>query len=381
MGFKDASGQSNQFVASLLKTRGNILSSYDTYSSVDNIADEAHTDGIGYLDPSSVYGMNTLWQIMTDNCNRPLNELIAEIRWEEDTPNMTIYKRVKPFKIRSFDEVAMNTRNTDDNDAKDPRAGTNTAVDFLRTQCSDFKNVRRHKIDKEDVISVNAGTNWRDRFNFVEVNIAKQIMPAYQNKDLMSIVTKESSQFFDHKSIQRDGLVPLRMDINYLPPSAKGEEKIFDINKIFAYKYLGKEWYFDTHKMLNGVITLIGQDRYIQVGDNIMFKADILSSNYNTNLASLNNPTSAYITAHVESIGHRAVVSSNGTRSFITEIQFVRGIVTNENAEKIGTSEQTLDQDTSLVDLSQETNSDRVVGTSSGKDGEQDPDTQKLGHR
>lgn len=379
MGFQDASGKANQFVTALLKTRGNVLLDYDTYSSIDNVADEAHADGVGYIDPACIFGMNSLWQIMMDNCNRPLNELIADVRWEGDVPQLCVYKRVKPFKIRSFDEVRMNTNNTDDNQAKDPNAASDIATDFLRSQESDFKNVRRHEIAGEDIIAVNAGTNWRDRFNFVEVHVAKQIIPAFQGKDQVSIANKISAQFFDHKSIQRDGLIPMRMDVNYLPRGIS-EEKIFDIDKVYAYKYLGKEWFFDTHKMLNGVVTLIGQDNYIQVGDNIIFRADVLSSNFNTNEASLNNSEDAYITCHVETISHRSSVSADGSRTFTTEIQFVRGIVTNFNGDRLSaTSEMTLDQDVEKINEFQERNSDRVLGTSSGYKGKQDPDQQRLG--
>lgn len=380
MGFTDLAGEENRYITALLKTRGNVLTDYDTYSCIDNNPDEAHTDGIGYIDPACIFGMNTLWQIMTDNCNKPLNELIADIRWEGDTPHMTVYKRVKPFKIRSFEEMIMNTNNTDDNDAKDANSSSDIATSFLRTQASDFKNVRRHMLAEEDVIGINAGTNWRDRFNFVEAHLAKQIIPAFSNKDMASIANKVEAQFFDHKSIQRDGLIPLRMDVNYLPPGNK-DDKLFDIDQIFAYKYFGKEWYFDTHKMLNGVITLIGQDNYIQVGDNIIFPAKLISSNYNINTASMSAKDQSFITAHVETIAHRSSVGSDGARTFITEIQFVRGIVTNENAERLSESEQTLDQDATKVNEAQERNSDRVFGTSSGYKGKQDPDIQKLGQK
>jgi hypothetical protein len=205
-------------------------------------------------------------------------------------------------------------------------------------------------------------------------------MPRFQNQDLFTTALKLQSQFYDHPSIKRDGFTPMTMTINYLPKSTS-VDKQYDIERIYAYKYLGKEWYFDTHKMLNGSITIIGQDNYIQVGDNIIFKAENLSSNYNTNTDTLLNKNAAHITAHVENISHRATVSPDGARSFITDIQFVRGIVTNGNGDRLSAeAEQTLDQDANKISEFQERLSDRVIGTSSGKDGKQDPDQQKMGH-
>lgn len=375
MGFTDKQDKPNKQIASILRTRGNVLIDYDTYSAIDGETDAERTDGIGYIEPRSVYEMNSLWQLMLDNSNKALNELITDIRWEGDQPHLTIYKRVKPFKIRSFEEVI-----SDRDEVTDQSAPT-LATEFVQKQCSDFRHIRRHKIDEADILAVNAGTNWRDRFNFVEVRLDKQIIPAFQNKDLISLGTKLDSQFYDHKSIQRDGLLPLVMPVRHIPAPASGVEE-YSIEKIFAYKYLGKEWYFDTHKMLNGVITMIGQDNYIQVGDNIMFKSSVLSSNHNSSYDAVVNAEDVWLTVHVENISHSATVNDAGARSFVTEIQFVRGILTNENAERLYQgAEMTLDQDAARMNNSDKVNYDRVTGTSSGANGRQDPDKGDiLGH-
>lgn len=376
MGFTDKDGKPNKQIASILRTRGNVLTEYDTYSAIDAETDVERTDGIGYIEPRSVYEMNTLWQLMLDNSNKALNELISDIRWEGDQPHLTIYKRVKPFTIRSFDEILSD--NVEVTDSSTPTLTT----DFVYKQASPFKHIRRHKIPEQDILAVNAGTNWRDRFNFVEVRLDKQIIPAFQNKDIMSLGTKLDSQFYDHKSIQRDGLLPMVMSVRHIPAPNTGVEE-YSIEKLFAYKYLGKEWYFDTHKMLNGIVTMIGQDNYIQVGDNIVFKAGALSSNYNSSYDSVTNPDKVYVTAHVESVAHNVRIGETGARSFTTEIQFVRGILTNEKAERLySDAEMTLDQDASKMTNSEKINSDRVAGTSSGKNGRQDPDKGDIiGHK
>jgi hypothetical protein len=358
-------------VASLLRLRGGVLTDYDTYSCMDSKKDTEHADGIGIIAPDSVFGMNSMWQLMNDNCNSTLNELIVDIRFEDDNPLLTIYKRIKPFKIRSFDEMI-----SDDFEVKDDSGANEGALKFLKQLESDYKNVRRHKITKEEILAINAGTNWRDRFNFVEINYNRQIPEEDANR--IANAFKKDLQFFDRESIRRDGLLPLTMPVLYFPPDNADPSKP-NIHSCIAYKYLGKEWFFDTHKMLNGVVTLIGQDNYMQVGDNIIFEANIISSNFNVNTDSLNNSNNAYILAHIETISNTATVSQNGARSFITEIQFVRGIVSDSNGVPVGNApEQTLNQDSSDIDSSQE-RIDRVIGKSSGKDGSQDPDIKKMG--
>lgn len=346
----------NEAIADLLRVRTGVLTDLDKYSGVDS-ADDDHSDGTGFLEPRSLFGTNSVWQLMMDNCNNILNELVTDIRFEGGKPLLTVYKRVKPFAI---------------NDESTIFSGGGS---FARKFLSPFKYVRQVSIPKEDVITMNAGTNWRDRYNFIQVNFGRQIMKQEKNNQFLQASLRDKQQIFDRKSIRRDGLMPMQLTLKYVPPSNTDPSRT-DFEKGTEYKYLAKEWYFNTHKMLNGVLTIIGQDQYIGVGDNIIVPSEVISSAKNINQDSINN-RSSYILAHVEAVSHTVNVNENGARSFITNISFVRGIVTDSSGNPIGDS-QTLDQDTSILTPSQELNSDRVFATSSGKDGKSDPDVQKL---
>ena len=140
---------------------------------------------------------------------------------------------------------------------------------------------------------------------------------------------------------------------------------------------MNREWFFNTHRMLNGSMSLIGQSEYMAVGDNIMIDADAIFAGKNANLDHITNRDRAYMLAHIESVSHTATVNDNGARSFMTEVQFVRGIIVDKNGNELAT-DVLIDQDTSKVTPAMELNSNRVFGTSSGKDGGADPDTQKL---
>jgi len=357
-------------IAEIVRTRTGKLKDYDKYTGNDN-GDEEFTDGVGYIEPRSVFGTNTIWQLLTDNCNRPLNELIAEIRFENGKLLPTLYKRVKPFKVNTIDNMSKDAIQTNDSVGIVEKARV-----FLEKMSSDYKHIKRHKIDKKDILAINAGTNWQDRYNFVEINFGRQMIKNESSRNAIESGLKKDLQFFDHESIRRDGLIPMNMNLNYIPPANDG--KGTDFENAFAYKYLAKEWYFDTHKMLNGVLTIVGQDEYIAVGENILIPSDVVAHNYNHNEQTLISRDKSFLLAHIESVSHNVSVDENGTRTFITNIQFVRGIITDSNGEALSaTKDQTLDQDTQPLGPEKEVN-DNVFGRSSGRDGKQDPDDQKL---
>jgi hypothetical protein len=79
--------------------------------------------------------------------------------------------------------------------------------------------------------------------------------------------------------------------------------------------------------MLNGTMTVVGQNNYIGVGDNISIDSSILGS------TSFVNGTDTKLIAHVESVNHSFRYTDNGSRTFITNISFIRGVM----ADKTGT--------------------------------------------
>jgi hypothetical protein len=278
------------------------LKSYDTYSG-DN------KEALGFPDPASFFKVNSFWQMLVDNCNPVINELVTDLRWEADgSAKLALYKRVKPFLNRSAFEKS---------DA--PEVIKNT---------SKFSNVRRIEIPTEDVVAINAGTNWRDKINFIEIRPQPQL-----NATNFENAVKLDSQVIDRTAYERDGFKPLIQSVQYMPFDGSQPAPL----KCLEWKYLLKEWYFNTHLMLNGSITIIGQNQYIQVGDNIMVDAGVLGSGI-LNIKQYDKTT--YLLAHVEGVSHNfGVNSETGARSFSTTIRFVRGVITNKNGQIIGSDQ------------------------------------------
>lgn len=350
MGFKDTA------IAQILQPVTGVLIANDVYNSKE--------ESCGIVDFTTILGEHSLWQLLTSNSNSLINELIAEIRFTDGVPKLAIYNRVKPFAVNSLEFIKSDTNAVGDGGKVGNQIKTQKAL--VDPYISKFSNVKKRRIRSDDVLLCNYGTNWRDRVNFIEVTIAKTLFQQSWAADI-----KLASQFVDESSIGRDGLLSMITSTSYFPI----KDKQANPEGVSAYKHALKEWYFNTHKMFNGSLNLIGQDQYIQVGDNIMVESKVLNKNYNINLAQKTTSTQTYLLAHVESISHQSQVDNNGARTFSTSITFVRGIITDEKGRMIVSDMHVgaVDQDAKLVPPSTERNRE-THNTSSPTD----PDRQRY---
>ncbi len=344
-GFIDAEGEetsSTDLTKIIALQTGSLNSSVGQY-------DTQIRDGNGWLNPFSMVGQHTLWSVMMDNCNYALNEMYPEMRWlGEDKPQLTLYSRVKPF---SFQD--------------NPIEGVDTQ---LRSQ---FKNVVTHRLHDETVISVNAGTNWRDKFNFIEIK------PDLSEFNIHDLASKLKSQAYQKKPggvaaatdiFDREGFRPLIYSIKQIPVQVGAETADkYDVELLNKWVNMLQEWFFDTHRLLNGRITMTGSTEYIPVGDNIMFDAGLVgvSANYNSATAGL-GPGKCFVLGHVESVQHSFTVEPDGARAFQTVIQFVRGVIVDENKTLIG--DGCLDTLSTDLQYQDSRNSITTVGTSTVDD-------------
>ena len=300
--FVDGDGNINQStkLSDLLTLETGKLSTYDTYSDTN--------EAYGFIDPFSLQGTNTFWQILMDNSNPALNELYNEIEWEDNGqgtlgPSLTIYNRIKPFSYR-----------TD--------LTTSNQVSKLR---SPFTLIKTHQIDNVMVTGVNMGTNWRDKYNFVEIR------PQFQDFSVIGSWTAQKSQGSDPVAFNREGFRPYIVGTKQFPVDPTSSNGVYNANQLTTWVALLKEWFFDTHKLLNGTLIMRGTTEYIGVGNNILFEAGLVNPTMNINTGANINTNTNYILAHVENVSHSFTVGPEGERTYNTTIQFVRGIVVNNN--------------------------------------------------
>jgi hypothetical protein len=350
----------------------------------------------GFIDPFSLQGTHTLWQILQENSNPAMNEMLCEMRWNRGDSGVqfALFNRIKPFAYRGFNKKAS--------------GGIKSFFQLLKT----------HELPAVEVISINAGTNWRDKINFIEIK------PQFQDFAVISNWYKQKSQVFDPVSFKREGFRPMIVDTKQfprrpakqsfnpgkettLPPefstktsttsanstpvsetptgaaakelntsTVQKVERTFgegiDWNQLENWAFLMREWYFDTHRMLNGTIELHGINEYIAVGDNVRFDAGLINPTPNINSATVNVGQNRFILGHVETVSHSFTVGQDGARAYRTTINFVRGIVVDKNNSVFG--EGALDQDVTAVSQAKDRNTTNTVSTSVPED----PDPQHV---
>jgi len=325
---------------------------------IDNDTYLPTNEAKGYIDPFTLQGQHTFWQVLMDNSNPVLNEMYPEMAWVggDDPSNnslqLTIYNRIKPFSFRGFDSEG--------------GAGDGPL--------SYFQYVKLHDIDPVTVMSINAGTNWRDKFNFIEVK------PNFQDFNVIANWYKQKSQAFDAQAFEREGFRPLILETKQFPSATnKAGGNTTDINvdwdQLQKWVLLLREWYFNTHRMLNGTMVMYGTTDYIAVGDNIRVPTELLSvtPNLTVDIADDASNDDWYVLAQVESVSHNFTVGGDGARSYTTTIQFVRGIIV--DGDNVALGDGPLDKLADGVTQGhRETNTQNVISSSDSSD----PDGTKL---
>ncbi len=351
--FVDGDNNINQSIklSDLLTLQTGKLTGYDTYADTN--------EAFGFIDPFSLQGTNSFWQILMDNSNPALNELYNEIEWDQNNqgsvgPSLTIYNRIKPFSYQPNTSLTGN------------EASIRSPFTLLKT----------HVLDNVKVTSINAGTNWRDKFNFVEIR------PLFQDFSVLESWTAQKSQGSDPLAFNREGFRPMIVGTKQFPVNPSNPAGSYDASQLTSWVALLEEWFFNTHKLLNGSVTMTGVTEYIGVGNNILFEVGLINPTMNINSAATTNTNINYILAHVENVEHSFTVSQEGARTYNTTIQFVRGIVVNKsnnNYTLVGSG--SLDELASTLQNIKYKNTNNTFSTSDGINDPThpiDPDPQKL---
>jgi hypothetical protein len=343
---KNDSGMPSIQLSDALTIVSGKLTGKDTY-------DLKHEESVGLPDLGAMMGQHTFWQVLLSHSNPVLNETFAELRWSEDSlsinklknlatnkstlkPSLALYKRIRPFVVSPLEIAAEMQVAKTKNDNSFP-----LSLAVVKDLISEYKYVKSTEIPLEDIIFIDAGTNWRDRINFIEILFDDSVIK--KSASLLPASIKAASQIKDKNASTREGLKPLLVTTKFFPPPDKIANFSKDKSEPFAplavtcWKHLLKSWYFNTHNMLNGSITLIGQNNFIGVGENLLIPVEALNLNPNffIGMTQQLQKKQIFLLVHIESLSHTFAISDSGARSFTTSIQFVRGIFTDQNGELI----------------------------------------------
>lgn len=293
-------------------------------------------ESVGFPDMSSLVGGQPLWSILHSVCNTIVNELVVELIFDKDVrgPRFGLYKRVKPFYLgQDLNNISSSIK-----------SGSNG--EKIK---SHFLSLKKVYIDLSRIVGLDYGTNWLDRINFVEIigsgsTVSKHIGP------YSGIVAKmtDGVAVYDASSYGREGIKPMLMSTVFVPPAPQNSDNL--ISAIAEWSPIVASWYFDIHKMLNGTLSIVGQDEYIEVGSNVMFPSSAFLSKTTSSQQENTN-----IVAHVESVSNQFSIDQNGNRNFITTLTFVRGINTSEDGLSVlNSSEFGIDTDATKMNSEDE---------------------------
>ena len=271
----------------------------------DKYKDEGEIGGLP--NTGAIVGGNSLWQILNAHCGAVVNEMLTDFRWDKNRLVFSLYKRVRPF-LLDEDSTTQNGKKIS----------------------SSFFLIKKTQIEKDRVITIQAGTNWRDKINFLEVLPQMgHVIPGYE---WVTPMTKSSGcAAYDKVSFGRDGFKPLLFSTPFIP-FKNGKPDNFENMK--QWIPVMQKWYFNNHKMLNGTVSISNQEEYIGVGENLVLDGTLFSSSFHVNGDTTRGEESKML-AHVESVTNNFSVDNFGTRNFVTTVSFVRGVFTDSSVDKL----------------------------------------------
>jgi hypothetical protein len=219
---------------------------------------------------------------LTDLLNKFLNDLINEMyfcyRLDKDTDSVIpkVIIRQKPF-------------NTEHGNV----AGTK------------FLSLPRWKISPDLIYNINVSKNESLRFNFVHI-MPKSGRPLIDSANMAILNSTGANVKYDTEDIKRHGLRPYVKVSDFDWPTgnvtSSGE---YWTNLVF-------DWVYGGHLKLNGTIQCVGIEEDICIGDNLELGNTVY---------------------HIESISHTGNISSEGIKSFRTNITLTSGVDKRSNKQ------------------------------------------------
>jgi hypothetical protein len=352
---KNSFNKSNNLADAMKITTG-VLVDKDRYRETN--------ESLSIISYDQIVGDNPVWSLLEANCNTVVNEILTDIKWSDSGPDgkpeFILYKRIKPFLLSKtntknigFDSTAGsnnassgekkfnkqidagglgNESGNEDTGAKENAMGAGN----IR---SSFFNLKSTSIGKENITKIDCGINWENRINFIEIipDLSTIYGNNFKESFLKSLATQNKADLltvaYDKNSFSREGIRTLVIRTSSVPLDNNGMP---DINALRSWVPVIRNWYFDTHKMINGGVTIIGKNDYIGVGENIIIPASALGQfPMVEGQLSLADRDDASILAHVEAVSNIFSIDDNGAASYEREVTFTRGVITDKAGTRL----------------------------------------------
>ena len=230
----------------------------------------------------------TLWSILNQYTNAPMNELFSCFRVDPFTGNVlpTIVFRQIPFTSEDFFTQTFGVQ------------------DNKTMAVTQFLTLPRWKIGSESIFSADLGTDEAARINFVQYYAKSAFDKAGAD---IAQETALHNYTFDANDITRSGLRPYVVQNQFedLPDVAVNFAPVWA--RIFGDAVIGG------HLKVNGTIECVGITEPITVGDNFEFDDVVF---------------------HIEQVVHRSFINpANGIKTFRTTLSLSHGVNVNSSSQ------------------------------------------------
>lgn len=300
-------------------------------------------DLIGFFPLAAPEGQISVWSVLSNYFNTPLNECYVTLRADEQgriLPHMIL--RQTPYNSADVESIIATTgdpfkelwqeEEQAEQDAEDkkkkknkkkkshPKEQPNENNSVDAPDYTDFLELPRWVVDPTMVYDGRLGRSDVLRCNFVHISTSRLGEPS-QTVDPRNFVY--APPIHDSVDISRNGLMPYIGGVNSgITDFTKGPK---------LYRDLMADIMMGQHLLLSGSLTTVGIDRPIAVGDNLEFGESVF---------------------HIESLVHTASISANGQRTFRTSFNLSHGVLADDGMGKLSSREdQYLGLDDSDVDI------------------------------
>lgn len=273
--------------------------------------------GEKYFEPHRLILNNTVWGMINEYVNPTLNEAYCDLHICTAEPNIASFAQVaknlgvaapgvgKVQPLFVMRQIPFSTPNYESTNSLIALENTPSAKSepYPITMLTDLPKTI---IPSHKVINYDIGFSEYDRVNFTELNAFELNA---QNKGMgINTNNKPSNQ---EGSIKRFGLRP-----KIVYGADYGFSATDKLNTASTWRGLLRDWFFDTHRYVNGTVECIGLTEHIAIGENIVLQQE-------------------EILGHIESYTHTfSVDPETGLKTFRTSIEFVRGISSKSNSKE-----------------------------------------------
>lgn len=201
--------------------------------------------------PLELVSSPTIWDLMTQYSNPVLNELFCDLMVSDGLVRPVLMHRQIPYNTNGYPTVY-----------KIPNKNYVPSLNSLASNFPHTKlfNLCKTKVDSSRLIDLDMGSSEHERITYVSV--LPQLLSSGAVNGGMTEAILQNIPINDVTAVERLGQRPMiRHNIDYAA-------LFTDVKECLSWAPLMSDWWFNSHRYLNGTFTFTGLDQHIALGEN-----------------------------------------------------------------------------------------------------------------